>query len=117
MDSTKFNFKRLFVYLVLSLVLAAPFIYRAFLISEIYMYPDVRQHVLDSVFFLRESFGLTIGDMTVNNIVLDKGVIHIVIHEKYHGFLDKSGYDDLDVDYFVDYSYKTDSFELVRAER
>ncbi len=117
MKKETFNLKLVLVFLVLSLVLASPFIYRAFMIHEIYIYPDVRQHVLDSVFFLREEYGLTIGDLTINDVELDGEKIHITIHEKYRGFLDKNAYEDLNQDYFIDYSYKTDDFNLVNIEK
>jgi hypothetical protein len=77
------------------------------------MYPDVRSHVLDSVFFLREQLGLTIGDLTVKDVVLDKNLIHIVIHEKYHGFLNRSDYADLEQGYLIDYAYSSDNFTLL----
>jgi hypothetical protein len=105
----KFNFKLVLVFLALALILASPFIYRAWLIHEIYIYPDVREHVLDSVFLLRENYGLTIGDLTIRDVVLDGPVIYTTIHEEYHGFVDESLYDDLIQDYVVKYSYEDDS--------
>ena len=117
MKKKRFNFRLVLFFLILALLLASPFIYRAWLIHEIYIYPDVREHVLDSVFFLRENYGLTIGDLTIRDVVLEGPTIHINIREKYHGFLDESLYNDLEQDYFVDYSYDDDSFYVVKIEK
>lgn len=112
----RFDFRLILVFLALALIIASPFIYRAWLIKEIYIYPDVRQNVLDSVFFLREELGLTIGDLMIKDVVLDGNSIHITIHEKYHGLLDKSLYEDLVQDYNVDYSYDSDDFRIIDIE-
>lgn len=112
MKKERFNFRLVLFFLILALLLASPFIYRAWLIHEIYIYPDVREHVLDSVFLLRENYGLTIGDLTIKNVVLDGPVIYTTIHEKYHGFVDDSLYNNLEQDYVVKYEYNTDELSV-----
>ena len=104
-----FNLKLVLIFAALSFSLASPFIYRAWLIHEIYLYPDVREHVLDSIFLLRENYGLTIGDLTINNVVIKDSSVYTTIHEKYHGFVNESKYDDLEQDYVVKYAYNNDT--------
>ncbi|MBW2968412.1 hypothetical protein KY362_08080 [Candidatus Woesearchaeota archaeon] len=113
MPRQNFDFRLVLFFLVFALLLASPFLYRAYRIHEIYVYADVREHVLDSVFLLREEYGLTIGDLAIKDVVLDGDVIHITVHENYHGLIDRSIYDDLEVDYFVDYDYGSDSLSVV----
>lgn len=107
-----FDWRLVLTFSVLALVLASPFIYRIAHIHELYVYPDVREHVLESVFFLRENYGVTIADLSIKDIVLDGPSIYITIHEKYHGFVDTSLYDDLEQDYIIRYSYDTDKFSV-----
>lgn len=109
----KFNYRLVMVVILIALFMSSPFIYRAYLIHEIYLYSDVRQHVLDSVFLLREDLGVTIADLSVKDVRLEGDFVYVVIHEDYHGFIDRQKYDDLENDYFVRYSYEDDSLELV----
>jgi hypothetical protein len=100
------------IFVVLTLMMASPFIYRAWQIHEIYIYSDVRAHVLDSVFLLREQYGLTIGDLTIKDVVLDGPMIFTTVHEKYHGFVEEDLYDNLEQDYIVRYHYDDDTLEV-----
>ncbi|MFC1741096.1 hypothetical protein ACFL3V_00990 [Nanoarchaeota archaeon] len=112
MKAQRFDFRLVLLFVLFTLLLASPFMYRAWQIQEVYIYPNVREVVLDSVFLLREEYGLTIGDLTINDIVLDGADLYTTIHEEYHGFVDRDMYDDLEQDYVVKYSFDDDTFSV-----
>ena len=108
----KFSWKLVLAFLIIALVLASPFICRFLLISEAYVYTDVRPKVLHSIFLLRDSYGVTIGDLAIHDVDLDGHLLHIRIHEKYHGLLDMDDYagdPTLNRDFNIIYDFEKDS--------
>jgi len=108
----RLGWKAVFLFLIVSLLLATPFLYQFFLISDIYIYKDIRAEVLNSVFLLRENYGITIGDLTISRVDLEENLLHIHIREEYHGLIDKVRYNQdktLERTFNVLYAFENDS--------
>jgi hypothetical protein len=110
--SEKLNIKLIAAFFLLSIIISAPFIYHFLQIIEVYVDSDVRKQALNSVFLLREEYGLTVGDLTIKDVSINSEEYIIVVHEYYHGFIDRSKYNDLVRDYIVKYDRQQDKLSV-----
>lgn len=102
------------VFLIISILVSSPFIYSVWRIKDIYISSEAREKTLDSIFFLREEYGLTIADLTIKQVERRGPDRYITIHETYHGFLDEQKYDDIDRDYIIFYEKKSDNMSIFK---
>jgi hypothetical protein len=71
------------VLILFSLVLCTYSAYRITQIYPIYLDADVRTNVLNAIFYVRETQGISIADLSVGKVTNDT----IVIKEQYHGLV------------------------------
>jgi len=97
---------------IITLLVSTPFLIRIFKINEVYSNSEARVHTLDVIFYLRDRFGLTIADLSIKDVKVTEDHLMVTVHERYHGIIVISDYDDIKKDYIVRYDLEDDSMHI-----
>jgi hypothetical protein len=101
---------------VIAIIVSTPFIIRLEAIMPVYLSSQAREQSLDAIFFLREQYGLTIGDMTLKEIKQQGDVTYITVSEDYHARrIDVEAHNDLHMDYVV--MLKDGNFSVIEVRK
>lgn len=79
----------------LTLLFSSYSIYRLVEISPLYFNSQIRTNVLNSIFYVREVYGVSIADLTIKKVTGN----YTIINEYYHGLTKQT----IDKDYKVDW--------------